>query len=603
MHARNLAAHGVPLAGLGAEHHVLRVVALHAAVGGHHLHGQVVDVVELGELRLGGAGHAAQLGEGFEKRLVRHAGDGHRLVLNRQPLLRLDRLVQAVGPPAAFHRAAGELVHDHHLLALDDVRHVLELQVLRLDGVDDVQRPLRARVVKVRHLQEFLRRLVTLLGEQHALLLLVHGVVEVLLERVRDLRRLHVPLRGLVREAGDDERRARLVDQDAVHLVDDAKVEVAEHELGGGLRQVVSQVVEPELGVGDVRHVRAVPFPTLLLGHARLDQPAGQTEELVDLADPLRVAARQVVVHRHDVHALPGERVEERGQRGNEGLALARAHLRDLALVQDHAADELHVERAEPEHARRRLAHRREGFDEQSVQVGAVARALLQLRRLRAELVIRQSAHGGLHGVDRIHARLVPRLRLRGGVTLDRALHALLDLVEERVAAQRGAARGLDGAARRAPRRLRRRAAHGAARGEASGRDGGDRAHRAGFGGGGAACRRRRRSPAENVRHRWRIECAVPLTPTRREGAVRRRRRLGGLDLESSERDADGALGRERGRRCAGQSGQRWSHVSSQSATTAREKSDEIKIRATLRIPFFFMTGLSLWYLPLLQML
>ena len=65
--------------------------------------------------------------------------------------------------------------------------------------------------------------------------------------------------------------------------------------------------------------------------------------ELVHRAHPLRVSLGQVVVHRDQVHALLGQRVEEYGERRHEGLALARRHLGDLALVEHHAAEQLHL--------------------------------------------------------------------------------------------------------------------------------------------------------------------------------------------------------------------------------------------------------------------
>ena len=114
---------------------------------------------------------------------------------------------------------------------------------------------------------------------------------------------------------------------------------------------VVAQVVEPELVVGAVRDVGRVgllpgawpevdqPFVgrriTGLEDVRRVvrDHPDGQPEQVVDRAHPLTVAPGQVVVHGHDVNAAPGERVEGRGKRRHERLALARPHLGDLALV------------------------------------------------------------------------------------------------------------------------------------------------------------------------------------------------------------------------------------------------------------------------------
>ena len=79
----------------------------------------------------------------------------------------------------------------------------------------------------------------------------------------------------------------------------------------------------------------------------------GQAEEAVEPAHPLGVAPRQVVVDGDHVHALAGERVQVDRQRRHQRLAFAGAHLGDLALVQRHAADELHVEVA---HLQRALA-------------------------------------------------------------------------------------------------------------------------------------------------------------------------------------------------------------------------------------------------------
>lgn len=58
-------------------------------------------------------------------------------------------LVQAVAPAAPRHGPACELINDDDLVLLDDVVDVLDKQLLGLDGVDDVARPLGARVIQV----------------------------------------------------------------------------------------------------------------------------------------------------------------------------------------------------------------------------------------------------------------------------------------------------------------------------------------------------------------------------------------------------------------------------------------------------------------------
>ena len=52
--------------------------------------------------------------------------------------LGFDGLVQAVGPAAAGHQAAGELVDDDDLAVLDDVLDVALVERMRLDGGFDV---------------------------------------------------------------------------------------------------------------------------------------------------------------------------------------------------------------------------------------------------------------------------------------------------------------------------------------------------------------------------------------------------------------------------------------------------------------------------------
>ena len=56
--------------------------------------------------------------------------------------------------------------------------------------------------------------------------------------------------------------------------------------------------------------------------HVLLDQANGETQKTMHLPHPLRIAAGQVVVHRHHVNAAAGEGVEIAG-RVAQGLALA----------------------------------------------------------------------------------------------------------------------------------------------------------------------------------------------------------------------------------------------------------------------------------------
>ncbi len=72
--------------------------------------------------------------------------------------------------------------------------------------------------------------------------------------------------------------------------------------------------------------------------------PTRQAEEGVELAHPLRVALGQVVVDRDHVNAAAGKRIQIHRQGGDQRFTFTGLHFGDLALMQNDAADELHVE-------------------------------------------------------------------------------------------------------------------------------------------------------------------------------------------------------------------------------------------------------------------
>ncbi len=230
-----------------------------------------------------------------------------------------------------------------------------------------------------------------------------------------------VDFRAILGAPGNDERSARLVDQDRVDFVHNRVVQFALEAVAHLHRHVVAQVIEAEFVVGPIGDVCGVGRLLFGVRHLGQDHPHRQAEELVDLPHPLRVAAREVVVDRDDVHAAAGKGIEVRGQGRDQRLAFAGAHLRDLAVVQDHAADELHVEVTHVEHAPRRFANHGERLRQQLGEHGLfgcvalpfgnvldpLCETLPQLERLGPQAVIRERRHRRLEGVDRPHRSCV----------------------------------------------------------------------------------------------------------------------------------------------------------------------------------------------------
>ena len=391
--------HRLPLALFGFEDLVVVVGADHRLVGRDLDHRDFVDLHELGRLGQRRAGHPGELVVEAEVVLQGDRRQGLVLLADRDALLRLDRLVQALRPAPALEDAAGELVDDHHLAVDDGVVLVLLVEGLGLERLHEVvdEGAVLAHV-EVVDAEEFLRPFDAPLGRRHGLVLLVELVVVVDLGGVLGLAQrfrasvfgrlaLHllgeagervVGLRRLLGRAGDDQRRPCLVDQDVVDLVDDREVVAALDAVLERRGHVVAQVVEAELGVGAVGDVAGVFLLPRRVVVVLLDRGDADPERLVDRRHPFGVAAGEVVVDGDDVDAVAGEGVEEDRQRRGQRLPLPRLHLGDRAVVEDHAADQLHVVVALAERAAGGLAGQREGLGQEVVERLAVAGALAQ---------------------------------------------------------------------------------------------------------------------------------------------------------------------------------------------------------------------------------
>ena len=265
-----------------------------------------------------------------------------------------------------------------------DVFHVVERIGLELAGVA----------------QRLLHLLHAGFGERDGALLLVDLVVG--LVELRDVGVDGVvEIGAVVERPGNDQRRARFVDQDGVDLVDDGEDVAALHHVLEPVLHVVAQIVEAELVVGAVGDVALVFLLALLVVEAVDDDADRQPEEFVDLAHPFGVALGQVIVDGDDVDAAAGERVEIDRQRRDQRLAFAGLHLGNLAVVQHHAADHLHVEMALAERALGGLAHGGESRHQDVVERLAVGELLLEFVGARAQRLVGELFELGLQRIDR----------------------------------------------------------------------------------------------------------------------------------------------------------------------------------------------------------
>ena len=75
-----------------------------------------------------------------------------------------------------------------------------------------------------------------------------------------------------------------------------------------------------------------------------MDATYREAEEVIDLAHPLRIAARQVVIDRHYVNPTTGKCIQRHRQGRHQSFTLSGPHLGDAALVENNAAHQLNVE-------------------------------------------------------------------------------------------------------------------------------------------------------------------------------------------------------------------------------------------------------------------
>ena len=231
--------------------------------------------------------------------------------------------MKAFAVTAAEHNTACKFVNNEHLPILHHIVNVAAHDALCTDGhIDMVLQGDIVEIHQVLHMEIGLRLFHALLGEHRRLRLFIDDIVGVRLflgvflsillldahhlQALGKFVRLAIEVRGGVALAGDDQRRARLVDQNGVDLVDDAEIVAAlDFQLFIG-HHVVAQVIEAHLIVGAVCDIRRIGLAPLGVVFLMYDQTHLEPQEAVNLAHPLRVSPGEVIVDRDHMDAFAG---------------------------------------------------------------------------------------------------------------------------------------------------------------------------------------------------------------------------------------------------------------------------------------------------------
>ncbi len=385
-------------------------------------HRQGVDLVKFERFGVGRTGHAGQFIVQTEVVLEGGRGQGLAFSLNVQVFLGFDSLMQALGQATTRHGTTGVLVNQQHLTFLNDVLDVTVEQLVRTQtGIDVSQQAQVMRRIKALALSQqadfgehLFDELVTGFVQLDLTGFFVNGEVarlgdfafhflDVLLELGDKTVDFGVQLGAVFGLTRDDQRRTRFVDQNRVDFVDHGEVEFALELVVHAERHVVAQVIEAVFVVGAVGDVGSVGGALLFRRLEWRDDADGQTEEFVQRAHPVGVAASEVVVHGNHMNALAGQRIEVHRQGADEGFTFTGTHFCDLTFVQGHAADQLNVEVAHAHDTLARFTGHREGFRQQLIEGFAFGYAGLELFGLGAQLLVRKGHHLLFEGIDDLY--------------------------------------------------------------------------------------------------------------------------------------------------------------------------------------------------------
>ena len=311
-----------------------------------------VHVVNLDEFRCFGfcrTGHTRELLVHTEVVLERNRCKRLVFTAYRHVFLSFDCLVNTVRIAAAFHQAARIFINDDNFAIAHDVVDIFFEEVPSAESVIEEVNPVGMFAIEVRNMHQVLDVEHALFGKLDVLVLFVDREVLVADELLGNFVSLGILFGSVFGRTTDDERRTSFVDQDRVNFVDDTEVEFALHELVRFNSHVVAEVVETEFVVGTVSHVGVVAFAALFRIKTVNNETDRKAEELIDQAHLLSVTASEVIVHRHDMHAMARKTVQVNRESSSKRLTFTSCHFGNCTFMEHEATDHLHVERQHAE--------------------------------------------------------------------------------------------------------------------------------------------------------------------------------------------------------------------------------------------------------------
>ncbi|CAI8247630.1 MAG: Uncharacterised protein [Prochlorococcus marinus str. MIT 9313] len=164
----------------------------------------------------------------------------------------------SVAPAPAWHHTTCELINNHSFTIAHDVIHIPDKQLLGLQCIGDVMGPGISGVKQIPHFEVLLSLGKAFICECATALLLINLVVTLRVNAILTLFgsplkssghicSLLILLLGTLHLSGNDQGSTRLIDQDRIHLIDDAVLKLPLNHLTQIGGHVVTQVVKTQL--------------------------------------------------------------------------------------------------------------------------------------------------------------------------------------------------------------------------------------------------------------------------------------------------------------------------------------------------------------------
>ena len=365
------------------------------------------------------SGHAGKFFVHPEIILKSYGRERARFLLNHDPFFRFHRLMEPLGPSAPGHQSPRKLVHDYHLASPHHVILVAPKQRLSAEGLLQVMHVFNALFgIDIRNSQDAFYFFNSLFCDGSRAEFFIHAVIRAFFELGGDFRENAIKLARFLVRRGDNQRSARFVNQNGVHLVHNREVMPPLRHLLRSISHIIPKVIKAVFVIGAVGHVgrvglasrggaqkfmdnlkrtqrvarRVLCFHRFMSGVVKkarfmVQNPDRKPQGMVNLPHPNPIAPGKIIVDRNHMHALPRKRVKISRQSRDESLSFSGFHLRYFPLMQRYPAEHLNVKMALAQRPLRRFADRGKSFRQQIIKAGALVQTFFELRRFIREFL------------------------------------------------------------------------------------------------------------------------------------------------------------------------------------------------------------------------